>query len=750
MPRSLFLRTFLFVGFLVSSPWLVPPVSAVQCDVPGSGGRAGLPNPVLFVAQFPIAGDFATIGSTFANHFPDPSKTGRGGDLFILYPDGQLCNVTREAGFGEADTFQGEDSIAVRDPHVHWEGDRALFSMVIGSPEQQFQVIETYWQIYEITGLGAGEAVQITRVPGQPEDFNNITPIYSPDGRIVFTSDRPRDGRRHLYPQHDEYESTPTNTGLWGLDPATGEVDLLNHAPSGAFTPIVDSFGRILFTRWDHLQRDQQADAPQNEAFDWASEEEDAATLPPVEVFPEPRIAEPGSNVNGLRLNHFFPWQIHPDGTEEETLNHIGRHELHDFFTRSFTDDDDLDDFIAQVSGRFNPNDLLNFFHIQEDPQSPGTYYGVDAPEFQTHSGGMVLKLTAPPTLSPDLIAVDYVTDPATRTVVGDGDPAPPEHSGHYRDPLPLSDGTVLSAHTFETRAASNEGTRANPDPRYEFRLRELEAGGDFQTAGAALTQGLVRTLQYWDPDVLVSYSGELWEMQPVEVRARQVPPNPTTPLPLPEAQIFAEEGVDPEELRGYLEERELALVISRDVTTRDELDRQQPFNLAIPGGTQTTGSNGRLYDVRYLQLFQGDQVRGLGGPENPRRGRRVLARPMHDPAVDNPPSTGPQGSVTLAADGSMAAMVPAHRAMTWQLADPAGVPVVRERYWLTFQPGEMRVCASCHGLNRNDQAGGVEPTHPPEALRQLLQHWKARNTIFVDGFESGDTSAWSGSSGLP
>ena len=40
----------------------------------------------------------------------------------------------------------------------------------------------------------------------------------------MFASDRPRNGAAHLYPQHDEYESTATVTGLWRLDPATGAL----------------------------------------------------------------------------------------------------------------------------------------------------------------------------------------------------------------------------------------------------------------------------------------------------------------------------------------------------------------------------------------------------------------------------------------------------------------------------------------------------------------------------------------------
>ena len=724
-------------------------LGAAQCSVPAGTGMVGLPNPILFVGQFPIAADFATIGSTFANHLSGAMTAGRGGDLFILYPDGSLCNLTREGGFGEGDAFQGQDSISVRDPQVHWNGDRALFSMVIGNAEEIFEVTEEYWQIYEVVGLAQGTPLTITRVANQPSDYNNVTPIYSPDGRIIFSSDRPRDGRRHLYPQHDEYESTTTNTGLWSLDPQSGDLDLLNHSPSGVFTPIVDSFGRVVFTRWDHLQQDQQAEVDGNPYgnFDWASEEPGAPTSGPVDVFPEPRLDEPGSTVNGHRINHFFPWMIHPDGREEETLNHIGRHELHDYFNRAFNNDPNLVEFIDAVSGRTNPNSILSFFQIAEDPQSGGTYYGVDAPEFETHASGRIVRLTATPSTSADTITVSYITHPDTDQVIPDGDTPPATHTGHYRDPAKLTDGTLLAAHTSETRGAANEGTRANPDPRYDFRIKVLTAQGGFLAAGAPLTPGISRQAQYFDPDVLVSYDGPLWELQPVEVRSRPVPPLLDAPLPGPEAQIFAEAGVDPQAFRDDLAQRGLALVVSRDVTTREVLDQQQPYNLRVPGGTQTVATGGLVYDVQYLQFLQGDQVRGIGGVGDPDPGRRVLARVMHDPAVVNPPHAGPDGSVQLGLDGSMAALVPAKRAMTWQLTDPQGEPVVRERYWLTFQPGEVRVCASCHGLNSVDQVGQAAPTQPPEALRSLLQFWQTElNQLFSDGFEAGTTAAWSAS----
>jgi hypothetical protein len=98
---------------------------------------------------------------------------------------------------------------------------------------------------------------------------------------------------------------------------------------------------------------------------------------------------------------------------------------------------------------------------------------------------------------------------------------------------------------------------------------------------------------------------------------------------------------------------------------------------------------------------------------------------------VDNPvdPDTL-LSSVKIASDGSQAAIVPARRALSWQLTDTNGVGVVRERYWLTFAPGEIRTCASCHGINQSSQANAAAPTNTPLALVQLLKYWKTNNTI--------------------
>ena len=700
------------------------------------------PNPILFVTQVPVPDDFTRIGSVFGNHLPEISSASRGGDLMLRYANGSLRNLTREAGFG-ADGMQGANAIAVRDPSVHWSGVKAVFSMVIGAPTQRYVAVETRWQLYEVSGFGVGQTAVITRVTHQPA-YNNISPIYGTDGRIIFSTDRPRNGAAHLYPQLDEYEEAPTVTGLWSLDPASGDLFLLDHAPSGDFTPSIDSFGRVIFTRWDHLQRDQQSDSESKNndcsgnatygTFNYSNESA-AATFSisapdRSEVFPEPRACRTdlltGTNLEGHSFNQFFPWQVNEDGTELETINHIGRHELHNYFNRALNDDTNLVEFLNSTP-RTNLNPINNTLQIREDPRNPGTYFAVDAPEFYTHAAGQIISFTAAPNRLADAIKIGYVTARDTASYV---DQPAPAHTGLYREPLPLSDGQLVAVHTFSTQRDENIGTRAFPKSRYDFRLRVVASTGAYAAPVVTLTNGISATVSWWDPDVLVTYSGNLWELNPVEVRARPIPAQPLKPLPAPEAQMFAQAGVDPVAFQAWMRQRELALSVTRDVTSRDIADRQQPFNLRVPGGVQTSTGAGKIYDVKFMQYFQADQIRGLtGGGTEPRAGRRVLARQLHDSVAQGAnTSTAVAGAVEVASDGSQAAFVPARRAMTWQLTDANGVPVVRERYWLTFQPGEVRVCGSCHGLNSRSQTAQPAPENPPQALLKLLNTWKLTN----------------------
>jgi hypothetical protein len=155
-------------------------------------------------------------------------------------------------------------------------------------------------------------------------------------------------------------------------------------------------------------------------------------------------------------------------------------------------------------------------------------------------------------------------------------------------------------------------------------------------------------------------------------------------------------------------------------VTVRADL--QQDVNLRVPGGVTTAYPGSTPYDVSFVQFLQGDLLRGY---QYFNQGRRVLAVPMHDGVLPVVPGA-PKGAARIALDGSVAAFVPAERALSWQLTAPDGKPVVRERYWVTFAAGEMRSCTNCHGVNKTDVVlGQGPPANSPKALRELAGWYK-------------------------
>ncbi len=685
----------------------------------GPGVAKAISNPILFVTQVPVSGGdpFASRLSTFANHMPSMGSAPRGGDLMIRYADGTLRNLTREAGYG-MDGLQGANAIAVREPTVHWSGNRAIFSMVVGAPTQRYGTTNGKWQLYEVTGLARGQTARITKVAGQPSGYNNVAPLYTSDGDILFTSDSPRRGESHLYPNLDEYESTPTVTGIFRLEVATGRVRLLNHVPSGAFSPTIDSYGRVIYTRWDHLQHDQQQDGSIDlgytyDPFNYSSEAANATRVGLVrDTFPERRqqSTSPYGRVTNHTYNLFTPWQMNQDGTDELTLNHIGRQEMvgsYGYLPRSFMDDSALSDNVNQsyFANRKHIRMDGGIFHIRENPVQPGIYYGIYAREFGEGTTNQIVRITGAPTLNAEQMTITDASPPA-----GSGGLS----GGRFRNPLPLTSGDMVASYTSDATFGGSS----------RLRLHQLGVNGSGMfVAGTALTAGIRKTVSWWtDAATPREFSGELWELDPVEVAARPPPPATTHPaIPSPERAVLAGEGVDETALRNWLRDNELALIVTRNQTSRDRGDTQQPYNLQVPGGVRKTRGSGRVYDIAHYQVVQANLVRAYG---NNIRGRRPVAQPMNV-AANLPNATGPAGSVRIAADGSTAAFVPANRALSWQTVDPAGEPVVRERVWVTLQAGEIRTCAGCHGENSRNQAGEATPTNQPQALRELMRHWK-------------------------
>ena len=735
-----------------------------------------------------VTQSFMSIASPFSNHLADTLHAGRGGSLQVRFANAQVVDLLAVADWSAIPGGKpAADAMAVRNPAVNWTATQAIFSMTTGKPSGPADAALNLFQLYEITlptqaQLTANVKPVLTKVANQPA-YNNVFPTYAQSGKIVFASDRPYNGQAHLT-QREEYLSLPTVSGLWVLDPAdAATLKLLHHAPSGAFYPYVDSAGRVIFTHWDHLSRDTQAvtdsrlaDASLGETFAQTAngsgnfvDETNAASFSKVtamsantwDTFPEPRnfdrktLADFYPGVNGNALNLFMPWMISIDGTGGELLNHVGRHEVGSGFTRSFNTDANLSDFNpATAPSATNGNYAIhsyftNFLAPREDPVSPGTYFGADSLDLGTHGAGRISKLTNASTgVNPDAMLVSYVTQSTGAPNVKGGMNLPPSGLSAssvdldlYRTPVPLADGNLIASHVAVKQTDFNTGTIANPVPvaGYNFRLRSLKppvAPATYYTNDVTLTAGITINTSYYVGATLVSYNGPAWELDPTEVVARAEPAAPGAPVvhPITAAQ-FAAANVHIPTFQNYLTANNAALAVSFDVTKRDAHDKQQPYNLRVSwSGHQTVkpGSVGTPYDVAWMRFFQADLRRGYALAGNtPIPGRRVVATSMHDTMAMNVPTAGaPAGSVRIGDDGSVAAIVPAGKAVTWDMLanDSAKTSQVKERFWVTFQRGEIRTCANCHGINTQDQAGSPPPSNPPAALAALLAFWKSAN----------------------
>ncbi|MFV1885144.1 MAG: T9SS type A sorting domain-containing protein [Balneola sp.] len=721
-----------------------------------------LENPLLFALVPPPVlsnGSYAHQLETFGNHITNMRAAPRGGDLALMDIHGNVRLLTKEAGFGLASgEIQTEEGIAVRQPMIHWDGTRALFSMIIGGPikayDQSYQ--NNKWQIYEITNLDRvleGDTAIIVKIPFQP-NYNNISPIYGSDDQIIYTSDAPLFGMEHTYPPLDEYESTPINSGIWKLNPGTGDVVHLTHSPSGDFDLFLASDGRVISTRWEHLKRDQQTDATRAGIFNYQpvqyeSESTDAAVIVgpemkdgrpyadengvPWEVFPEARVEnDPTRNPNEPLhdFNEFLVWEITENGERHQTMNHVGRHEFGGVFQHpSKLDDPNLVYTLGDLSAneyRHTIGSDAGIFQIKEDPRpgKEGTFYGTWAREFSRFASGRIFEFSLPIGANPqDMEIFDW-----TSSLIDSGEE---NDHGHYRNPVMSTSGTMLVSHTDQTGLFS----RDNP---YHFQIKkmipvEASESGTEHRAGTPITGIGFEKEIVWYGDFVgpLRDTVMLHEVDIVEIVERARPAaRPEYEITSIEEDIIEEEGVDAAELREWMIEKNLAMIVIRNATERDAGENQQPFNLQVPGGTSTIPKDGKVYNISHFQIFGAELTRSYGSKNH--IGRRVLATPLrngeHHPDIEQVnmfDEEAAPASVPIREDGSIAAFVPATRALTWQTLSPEGEGIVRERQWVTFAPGEIRTCEGCHGINNLSHAGNIAPQNKPQALRDLLQVWK-------------------------
>jgi hypothetical protein len=153
-------------------------------------------------------------------------------DLWIHGADGgRLLKLNVRTG--ELVPLLDDPGGAVRDPVVHYDGGKILFSYrKAGS---------SHYHLYEIDADGS-KLRQLTDGP-----FDDIEPAYLPDGDIVFCSSRCNRWIGCFFTQ---------TAVLYRCGPDGDDLRMLS---SGAFTentPAVLPDGRVLYTRWEYVNRD--------------------------------------------------------------------------------------------------------------------------------------------------------------------------------------------------------------------------------------------------------------------------------------------------------------------------------------------------------------------------------------------------------------------------------------------------------------------------------------------------------------
>ena len=148
-----------------------------------------------------------------------------------LYGDGgQLCRLNLRTG--KLAVIIEDPKGGIRDPQMHYDGKKILFSMRKAPAE--------YYHLYEINVDGTGLR-QLTSGP-----FDDIEPTYMPDGNIMFCSTR-----CNCWVPCGWYKVTT----LYRCDANGGNIRKISSNIANEDTPWMLPDGRVLYMRWEYVDR---------------------------------------------------------------------------------------------------------------------------------------------------------------------------------------------------------------------------------------------------------------------------------------------------------------------------------------------------------------------------------------------------------------------------------------------------------------------------------------------------------------
>jgi hypothetical protein len=156
----------------------------------------------------------------------------KGRSRLIPNVGGKLCiyDINTET----TDVIFSDSTGSIRDPQVHYDCGKILFSYCPSG--------EDHYHLYEINIDGSG----LRQLTGG--DCDDIEPTYTPEGKIIFVSSR---ANRWV-----QCWNTPVAI-LYGCDADGKNIHALSGNVEHDNTPWPLPDGRILYTRWEYVDRSQ-------------------------------------------------------------------------------------------------------------------------------------------------------------------------------------------------------------------------------------------------------------------------------------------------------------------------------------------------------------------------------------------------------------------------------------------------------------------------------------------------------------
>jgi len=199
-------------------------------------------NRLLFITRHDAGGPFHMCDQYYGcNAKP-------GGGLYVLEdpfgPEPRATNLLADARV-ENGRLKGErlDGGAFLSPDVAFDGQTITFAWTQAKATDTYQWAPEYcYHVFRVNADGTGLR-QLTDGP-----WDDFDPCALPDGRVAFIS-----LRRGGYLRCGRH--CPVYT-LHAMEPDGSDIVALSYHETHEWHPSVDHFGRLVYTRWDYVDRD--------------------------------------------------------------------------------------------------------------------------------------------------------------------------------------------------------------------------------------------------------------------------------------------------------------------------------------------------------------------------------------------------------------------------------------------------------------------------------------------------------------